>query len=240
MAEYAAWVDRIYAQAKDARVKELEKIISAFSARSKTAYNLAEALSDLKEFEKPSFLTHLHEVPLKGGKPGTLEHWKFAGPVLAVKHKKLPLILAVAKDNKAFTGKKNESLDSIEKDFDIRQVLSWTNVVSRMTSKQKSKLASLLIDGIGTQKKTKKPEEVWLSDFIEGEKEFRVIGFAANAPYINVDRAFGDTKPIWVHPWGIPSLLLKHKTLPVIMMVSPAIRLNENLLGSRNMEGYTG
>jgi len=99
-------------------------------------------------------------------------------------------------------------------------------------------LVKLIIEGIRAQRKGS--SQAWLSDLIEGGKEFEVLGFAGNAPYINVDKAFGDTKPVWVHPWGIPALWLRHKQFPGMMMASPTIRLNENIRGERNMEGYTG
>lgn len=239
MADYSKWVDRIYESSTEARLGEIDHILNKFGRLSQKASDLAEAISDLKEFEKPSFLTHLHEVPLKKVKPGFIGFMKFPGPVVAVKHKRLPLVLAVSKHRKDFASK-YVSYESVEKDFDIRQILSWANAVSYMTTPEKKQLAKLLITGIERQRKSKASDETWLSEFISSQKEFTIEGFAANAPYINVDKNYGDTKPIWVHPWGIPALLLKHKTLPVIMMVSPAIRLNENLLGSNNMEGYTG
>lgn len=240
MAAYSPWVDEVYEQKTDERIAALDRLLSAFANKGKQAESLAEALSDLKEFEKPSFLTHLHVIPMTGAtKDGSVEAIHFKEPVFAVKHKKLPVLVAVAKGKIPARGKR-ESQEELEKGYDIKQALSWSEVVSRMAPKEKKDLVGLLIQGIVDHRKKKADGDVWLSDLISSEREFKIEGFALNAPYINVDKAYGDTQPIWVHPWGIPALLLRHRTLPVIMMVSPAIRLNENLMGSRNMEGYTG
>lgn len=238
---YSSWVDTIYDEKESDRVGTINAVLDSFAQKSKKAEGLADAVTDLKEFEKPSFLTHVHFVPMKGCREGIIEHMMFSGPVVAVKHKKLPLVLAIAKDNKTIpSAGYAETMASVEDGFDIKQLLSWSNTVSYLSDSEKKSLSDLLIDGIKAQRRGKKESDVWLSDFVRSGKEFRVIGFAANAPYINVDRAYGDTRPIWVHPWGIPALLLRHKELPVILMISPAIRLNENLLGNKNMEGYTG
>lgn len=237
---YAPWVDKIYDQDVNARLRELNRVLNSFAGLSRLSEKLGEALADLKEFEKPSFLTHLHTVPMKGGAPGKVKHLKFTSPVVAVKHKTLPLVLAVGKNKSVMSSGPEVSFDKVDSDFEIRQCLSWVDVVSRMNLSEKKNLANLILAGLVAQRKGKRSDEVWLSDFIAKGREFKIVGFAANAPYINVDRKWGDTKPIWVHPWGIPALLLKHKTLPIIMMVSPAIRLNENMLGDKSMEGYTG
>lgn len=237
---YAPWVDKIYDQKAEARLDELNRVLNSFAELSETAEKFGEALADLEDFEKPSFLTHAHMVPLRGGKPGMVRHMKFSSPVVAVKHKTLPLVAAVARNRSVLSAGKDERCEEVESDFDIRQCLSWVNVVSHMTLPEKKQLVRLLLSGLVAQRKGKKSDERWLSDLIQDGKEFQVIGFAANAPYINVDRKWGDTRPIWVHPWGIPAIMLRHKRLPILMMVSPAIRLNENLLGSKSMEGYTG
>lgn len=237
---YAPWVDRVYKQKTPERLAALERLLSSFASLGEKADQLAMALADLKEFEKPSFLTHLHVIPLEGSsKDGSVEVINFPEPILAVKHKKLPVVMGVAKKKIPVRGKR-ESQEGLEKNYDIKQALSWSGVVARMAPAEKKELARLLISGLVDQRKRKAEGEEWLSDLISKEKELRIVGFALNAPYINVDKSYGDTRPIWVHPWGIPALLLRHRTLPVIMMVSPAIRLNENLMGSRNMEGYTG
>lgn len=242
MKEYSAWVDRVYnMNPKTERVEELERIINSFALFSKKSENLAKALSDLEEFEKPSFLTHIHAFPMGENPPGKIRHMMFKHPVYAVKHKKMPLVLAISKDKQAFSSfGDSDKIKDLDKCFDIQQVLSWVNVVSCLNRNEKAALVRLLVEGIEAQRGKKSSEERWLSDFIKREDEFKIVGFAANAPYINVDRAFGDTAPIWVHPWGIPALLLKHREMPAIMMVSPTIRLNENIYGSKAMEGYTG
>jgi hypothetical protein len=236
---YAPWVDKAYARSLDERLKMLGTVTAGFSKFGKKAAELARQMEDLEDFEKTSFLTHLHIVRLDESHPGLVEHVKFSSPVYAAKHKTLPMVIAIADRWAPFRehGKLVKFEDSA-KGLGIKQVLSWTRVVSAMKSAEKQKLAQLTIDGIRAQKSGEYP--VWLSDMIEAGKEFEIVGFAGNAPYINVDKTFGDTKPVWVHPWGIPALLLRHRQFPAMMIVSPTIRLNENIRGERNMEGYTG
>jgi hypothetical protein len=157
----------------------------------------------LREFEKPSFLTHLHTIPYRASKPGKVSHIKFPEPVMAVKHKKLPLIIAIARNNKILSGKgSQEDAPKVATGFNPKQVLSWVEVVSYMSPSEKKELRGLLIDGIRDQRPkenknlSSRKNQTWLSDFVDGEKEFETIGFAANAPYINVDKSYGDTKPI--------------------------------------------
>lgn len=248
MSEYAPWVDVIYEAPLEEREKALNHVIQKFGQHSEKANALAAAVANLEEFEKPSFMTHVHLVRMNEGEPGKIEHMKFEKPAFAVKHKKLPIVFIMGEDEKVFKGPTSfHSKDAIDKNFDIPQVLSWPEIVSHATKAEKEKLKGMIVEGIrdhrSKEKKNFAPPRAqtkWLSDLVENKNEFEVVGFAANAPYINVDKNYGDTQPIWVHPWGVPTLLLKLKGNPAMMMVSPAIRLNENFLGDRSMEGYTG
>jgi len=251
VADYAPWVDKVYDQNVKDREGEIQSVLSDLAKKgsmekknlvdrqSIDAFDLAQSLVDMNEFEKPSFMTHLHTVPMSG-RADYVRYTQFPEPVVAVKHKRLPLVLAVANKRSTFTGGKQEPIDGLNERFDIKQILSWATPVSHMKLPEKTKLAKILLDGISIQRKSKDGDEVWLTDFLSKQKSFKLAGFALNAPYINVDRSYGDTRPIWVHPWGIPTLYYLDDKLPVTMMISPALRLNENLLGSRNMEGYTG
>ena len=56
-------------------------------------------------------------------------------------------------------------------------------------------------------------------------------GFAPNILYVKEkgqDR--GEEEAIYVHPWGTPTLVFKHKYLPCVVMVNPGIRLDESFL----------
>lgn len=245
MSDYAPWVDSAYMQKTDDRVGMLNAVVENFARHGKDAEKIATAISDQQDFCKPSFLTHIHFIPLNKTTPGEVQHVMFQEPVMAAKHREkgneLPLVIAVASENKTIRDNgEREKLSDVKKDFEVKQALSWANVVSRMTRSEKQDLVDLIIDGIRAQRKSKRSDQVWLSDYLRNEKDFEIIGFALNAPYINVDRSWGDTKPLWVHPWGIPAILGRHRKLPSLVMASPTIRLNENINGSKAMEGYTG
>lgn len=252
MAEYSPWVDEIYEGSLEEREKALNHVVQKFAKHSEKANALAAAVANLEEFEKPSFMTHVHLVRMNSGEAGKIEHMKFEKPAFAVKHKKLPVVFIMGESEETFRGPRSlHEKSEIDQTFDIPQVLSWPEVVSRASKGEKEKLKDMIVEGIRDHRSKSNPKEKknfapsrketrWLSDLVSDGREFEVVGFAANAPYINIDKDYGDTQPIWVHPWGVPTLLLKLKGNPAMMMVGPAIRLNENFLGDRSMEGYTG
>lgn len=238
MRELGAWVSKINDASYADRVSQLNAVLTNFANISPEAARVAKVIEDNREFEKLSYLTHLHYIPKKERYPDTVRLFSFSTPVVAVKHKKLPLILALSDSlpDKGFI----EHLPDVKKRFTVKQSLGWVKAVSHMTEGEKRELEDLIIKGIESYRKSLTPGQEWLSDFIRSGKDFTVTGFAVNIPYINIERRFGPTDPLWVHAWGTPQLLLAHRKLPVIMIVGPSIRLDENIFGDRSMEGYTG
>lgn len=238
MRELGSWVSKINDSSFEDRTAELNAVLSNFGSISEEAANIAKVIAENREFQKLSYLTHLHYIPKKERYPETLRLFSFKSPVVAVKHKKLPLILAVAEDfpEKGFI----EDFPAVKSRFAVKQSLGWARAVSHMNESEKKDLENLIIEGIESYRKTLSSGQQWLSDFIRAGKDFSVMGFAINIPYINVERKFGPTDTLWVHAWATPQLLLRHRTLPAIMIVGPSIRLDENIFGDRSMEGYTG
>lgn len=54
-------------------------------------------------------------------------------------------------------------------------------------------------------------------------KDFEIIGFVPNINYIRVHGSKSFLNAWWVHPFSSPTLAVKHKKLPVIMLVGASI-----------------
>jgi len=46
-------------------------------------------------------------------------------------------------------------------------------------------------------------------------------------------------KYVFVHPYGTPPLIYKHKSLPVLITVGPGLRWNESILREIDDNSYT-
>lgn len=235
---YNTWVDTYSKMSTSDRKKNIEEILGAIAQTSDEAQKIVESFTDPKEFEKISMLGYMHFVPLESCEPDKVAHLKFKTPVVAMKHKKLPIIMAMGKtlpDHCAFV-----SIDAAKPSMGVDQLLSYNKTLSKMSKAEKSHLFNLTIKGIQTYRDSKNAGKEWLSDYLVKNKDFTFKGFALNLPYINVDPAYGDTRSFWVHAWGTPQLLFSHKRLPVMIITGPSVRLDKNVLGDTNMTGYTG
>lgn len=69
--------------------------------------------------------------------------------------------------------------------------------------------------------------------------KFEVVGIAPSVMYAKIDGREKDLNALWVHPFGSPTLLLKHKRLPVLLMTNPGLRYNESMLSEMKFnEGH--
>ena len=235
---YLPWVDEVYLQSTKKRVSGVEDLLSKVSTIDEEAENTVKAFANPKEFEKLSYLGFMNVVDMGAPTPGKVQILKFPEPIVAMKHTKLPLIYGIT--TKLPIKGILVDIKASKNPMGVNQLLDYTDTLSRMSVADKKKLYNLTLDGIRTYRKENSKGDIWLSDFLESEKDFQFQGFALNLPYINVDPKFGDTKSFWIHPWGTPQLLFSHRRLPIIMIVGPSVRLDQNVLGERNMLGYTG
>lgn len=237
-----SWLTELSGRGDSARLKLAERIILSLGQKNKEAANLVKSIKDRKEFIKPSLVPYFYYIPLNRTLDKRAIHLKFKKPMVGLKHKKLPLIMIVGESSA-----KSEDvvpLDYVETfgDFDgaPKHHLSYAKTLSKMDKKEKQALLKLSLDGLRSYRKENKKKDGWFSDYLESNKDFELVGFALNYSYINLDPKYGDTGPVWVHPWGLPSLLYRHKRNPVYMLTGPAHRLDENILGQTNMVGHTG
>lgn len=234
---YSDWVDQMYSAPTAERLTAMDGVLEELASTGAEGNALADSLGDPKEFEKPILLGYLHYSSIHQ-KPGTLTHLKFPHLTLALKHKRLPMIIVVSR-NEPVVGK-NIHIEAMKKSMGVLQALSYAHALPKMSVKEKGRLRELVIEGIRSYRKDNAKGRQWLSDYLRTNKDFSFLGFAINLPYINVDSSTGDTKSFWVHAWGTPQLLFSHKRLPAMMIVGPSVRLDENILGETNMTGFTG
>lgn len=114
----------------------------------------------------------------------------------------------------------------------VREWLKWFETMCDLPVKRRREFVQNVIDGLKFYRDKRGAKgSKWLSDFLAEEKDVELIGFAANATYVKVDSTHKDElKAIYVHPWGLPTLMYKHKHLPIVFMVGPGVRFNESIL----------
>lgn len=237
MKELASWVSDTLKYSIKEKEDIVNGILEEFGSLSKEAMEIAKDIEAQREYRKLSFITHLYYVPITNSRKNKVNLLRFNAPAIMVSHRSLPILMVIHNES---LSNKVSSIDDIESSFTIKQNLSWIKVLSHMNPTEKRELFFKLIDGIKFYRKRKDAGKKWLSDFLVNENEFTLVGFSVNISYINVDPKWGDTNVLWIHPWGTPQLLMNHENLPCMIIVGPSIRLNENILGEKNMEGYTG
>lgn len=236
-ANYSPWVDEMYTAPQHEREELIQELLHKFSKLSGEGKKIVESLEDKKEFEKPILLAYMHFTAKGSQAKGTLSHLKFPQVALAMKHKKLPLIFVVSGE---IPNAKSVEIEEMKGSMGIPQVLTFTETLSRMGSSDKDKMFDLIIEGIRSYRPAKSKDDKWLSDYLISNSDWKFLGFSANLPYLNVDPSTGDTKNFWIHAWGTPQLLFSHRRLPAMMIAGPSVRLDENVMGERNMTGFTG
>lgn len=127
----------------------------------------------------------------------------------------------------------------------VKDFLPWVALMTKLPASERRRWVKTIFDGIKSYRGKSAQKSVWLSDMLADSKEFELVGFAANVSYVRLDGNATEMAALYVHPWGTPTLLLKHKTLPVILMASPSIRYDQTLLAEAGnktgrVKGFTG
>lgn len=138
----------------------------------------------------------------------------------------------------------------------VRSFLTWVKTLMNSDKKDRRKLKNRILNDI---KDTKQGLSNGKADPYQGKKlyealkdaaKFKLIGFAPNVMYLKEDGSPDQLSTVWVHAWGMPTLLYKHKKFPMLIMVGPGIRFNKTLLSEideeqlkewmGNIQGITG
>lgn len=83
-------------------------------------------------------------------------------------------------------------------------------------------------------------DAVALYNDLKSEKKWQFIGFAPNTMYIKEKGSEEELGSVWVHPYAVPALVYKHKSLPLIIYSSPTIELDKSVLEEIDANLYNG
>lgn len=109
----------------------------------------------------------------------------------------------------------------------------WALTLRNSSISERKKAVELAMDGILTYNKGKvTPQGKELVKALK--KDFELIGLSPSVTYIRARgqdlNTIARPAPLFIHPWGQRTLLLKHKKMPFLIMVNSSIRLNESAL----------
>jgi len=120
--------------------------------------------------------------------------------------------------------------DSFEASDGPKEALSWTYAMLKSPAKERKTWKKLILDGIRNtfNPKAKKGETEDLVNLLESS-DVEIVGFIPNIQYIRLDGSEDFLKAWWVHPTQ-PTLIAKHKRLPLIFLAGPSLRFNESTI----------
>lgn len=111
----------------------------------------------------------------------------------------------------------------------VISALTWCRQLAAAPVKARKKARKLALDAIGHFKKGKASEEG--KTLVESlEKDFTFVGFCPSVSYIKETGSKDDLRAQWVHPFSTPSLLYKHKKLPVLIIANGNLDFNDSRL----------
>ncbi len=108
------------------------------------------------------------------------------------------------------------------------QMLSWVDDLLDVPEETRLQLVEVILKDIerfGSIKDQPTPEGKALAKALRS-KEYQLVGIMPNIMYIRVKGSKDDLDPIWVHPWGLPALVFKHKKTCALLIAGPGIRWN--------------
>jgi len=130
----------------------------------------------------------------------------------------------------------------------VKEYLNWAIVMVQQAHANPDKARKTrrmwvekIFDGLRSYRpKDSSKEAVYLSDVLSDDSTWEEVGFAVNLQYIRVDHDNDEMLGyVFVHPWGTPPLILKHKRLPVFITVGPGLRWNDSILREISDNGYS-
>ena len=131
----------------------------------------------------------------------------------------------------------------------VKESLPWVHGMLKSPAKERKTWKRLILDGIRNtfNPKAKKGETEDLVNLLESS-DVEIVGFVPNIQYIRIDGSEDFLKAWWVHPTQ-PTLIVKHKRLPLVFLAGPSLRFNESTIKEVDIEsgvqkddliGFTG
>lgn len=224
---------------------------------------LANLLQDSSTWEIVGFSTNVHYILLDGSKEDLVktkaDNWN--SPALLLKHHKLPIFVIAGPE----VGLKGEN-HKINPYTQVKECLSWATTMLNSSVKRRKEWVKLIFESFKSYRKVGlkgenlkinpytqamvESKQNYLSDALQDQKTWDIIGFSVNLQYVRVSHADKNLlRFVFLHPWGTPPLLLKHKRMPMIVIAGAGIRWNDTILRElkendsiidHDLEGATG
>lgn len=132
---------------------------------------------------------------------------------------------------------------------EVKDGLSWVSTMLMSPAKERRTWVKIILKNLrkAFNPKAKKGETEELVNLLESS-DVEIIGIAPNIQYLRVDGSENFIKAWWVHP-NQPTLIAKHKRLPLVFLAGPSLRFNETVIKEINPEkgveeqslvGFTG
>lgn len=112
----------------------------------------------------------------------------------------------------------------------LMNVLSWGPTILEMDESARKEIVDLTFEGIAHFKggKISKEGENLVKDL---KQNYKLVGFVPSATYIMAkERGEGSLGVFWEHPFSIPSLLLKHNKLPLLVISNGNLDFDDSRL----------
>lgn len=120
----------------------------------------------------------------------------------------------------------------------VREALKWFDLYLKLGSSQRKNIRETVLKSLSeysAKGEGHSDHEAGIQLVKSLKANFDYIGIAPNIMYAKEKGTKDDLKAIWVHPWGVPTLVYKHKKLPMIALVNPGIRYNESFIREMSM-----
>lgn len=107
--------------------------------------------------------------------------------------------------------------------------MSWVPTMLNSSKERRQEWIESIIDAFKSLGPKKRDASVrYLSDVLSENKEFKFIGFVPKIEYIKADGPKNHMNVIFEHQHMNPTLLYKHKDLPVLIIAGPGIEWDED------------
>lgn len=117
----------------------------------------------------------------------------------------------------------------------VKEFLNWCLIFLKSDKSSRVKMREILLKGISEYNEEAKQYAEWLSN----TKNCQFVGFGVNIQYIKESGTKDEMKALWVHPFGGPVLVYKHKRLPMLIMTSPSLEYNDSHIKKAKLNNYT-
>jgi hypothetical protein len=116
----------------------------------------------------------------------------------------------------------------------VVQALTWAITFLQMSVKRRMKDVETAISGywnrinhLSEKKQINKDMIECINAIMENSE---LVGIAPQVSYMMVEGSKEELQSIWVHPFSVPTLLLKVKNAPMLIMVNANLDYNDSVL----------